>query len=174
MVLVPLADRMVRVDLRTIALTIPPQEAITRDNVPVRVNAVAYFKVVDPVRAVNEVENHAVATSQQCAHALTHSHDGPSPGRCPSWISLQPALEFAHTSASTRSAGYASRWAALIASQPARGTRISSLTTSCLHWKNSSTVTMSPMSSDGIAQSSARRSRGDSCSSKTRRPLSWV
>ncbi|QLY31572.1 slipin family protein [Nocardia huaxiensis] len=62
--LIPFADRMVRVDLRTIALTIPPQEAITRDNVPVRVNAVAYFKVVDPVRSVVEVENHAVATSQ--------------------------------------------------------------------------------------------------------------
>ncbi|MEN3533591.1 slipin family protein [Microbispora sp. ZYX-F-249] len=69
-VLVPLADRMVRVDLRTIALTIPPQEAITRDNVPVRVNAVAYFKVVDPVRSVNEVENHAVATSQLAQTSL--------------------------------------------------------------------------------------------------------
>ncbi|WP_211592483.1 slipin family protein [Microbispora sp. H10836] len=68
--LVPLVDRMVRVDLRTIALTIPPQEAITRDNVPVRVNAVAYFKVVDPVRAVNEVENHAVATSQLAQTSL--------------------------------------------------------------------------------------------------------
>ncbi|WP_432872179.1 slipin family protein [Microbispora rosea] len=69
-VLIPLADRMVRVDLRTIALTIPPQEAITRDNVPVRVNAVAYFKVVDPVRSVNEVENHAVATSQLAQTSL--------------------------------------------------------------------------------------------------------
>ncbi|MEU7882389.1 SPFH domain-containing protein [Microbispora bryophytorum] len=69
-VLVPPADRMVRVDLRTITLTIPPQEAITRDNVPVRVNAVAYFKVVDPVRSVNEVENHAVATSQLAQTSL--------------------------------------------------------------------------------------------------------
>ncbi|WP_433520218.1 slipin family protein [Nocardia pseudovaccinii] len=62
--LIPFIDRMVRVDLRTVALTIPPQEAITRDNVPVRVNAVAYFRVIDPVRSVVEVENHAVATSQ--------------------------------------------------------------------------------------------------------------
>ena len=45
MVLVPLVDRMVRVDLRTVTLTIPPQEVITRDNVPARVNAVAYFRV---------------------------------------------------------------------------------------------------------------------------------
>ncbi|MCT9933702.1 slipin family protein [Planotetraspora sp. A-T 1434] len=68
--LVPLVDRMARVDLRTIALTIPPQEAITRDNVPVRVNAVAYFRVVDPVRSVTEVENHAVATSQLAQTSL--------------------------------------------------------------------------------------------------------
>ena len=47
-VLVPLADRMVRVDLRTVALTVPPQEVITRDNVPARVAAVCYFRVVDP------------------------------------------------------------------------------------------------------------------------------
>ncbi|GAB0104205.1 slipin family protein [Nocardia sp. JMUB6875] len=60
----PLVDRMVRVDLRTITLTVPPQEAISRDNVPVRVNAVVYFRVIDPVRSVIEVENHAVATSQ--------------------------------------------------------------------------------------------------------------
>ncbi|MFE9325016.1 SPFH domain-containing protein [Nocardia sp. NPDC052278] len=62
--LIPFIDRMVRVDLRTVALTIPPQEAITRDNVPVRVNAVAYFRAIDPVRSVVEVGNHAVATSQ--------------------------------------------------------------------------------------------------------------
>jgi regulator of protease activity HflC (stomatin/prohibitin superfamily) len=62
--LIPVVDRMVRVDLRTVTLTIPPQEVITRDNVPVRVNAVAYFRVVDPVKAINEVENYAIATSQ--------------------------------------------------------------------------------------------------------------
>jgi regulator of protease activity HflC (stomatin/prohibitin superfamily) len=62
--LVPLVDRMVRVDLRTVTLTIPPQEVITRDNVPARVNAVAYFRVTDPLRAILEVEAYPVATSQ--------------------------------------------------------------------------------------------------------------
>jgi regulator of protease activity HflC (stomatin/prohibitin superfamily) len=62
--LVPFVDRMERVDLRTVTLTIPPQEVITRDNVPARVNAVAYFRVTDPVRAITEVEEYSVATSQ--------------------------------------------------------------------------------------------------------------
>jgi regulator of protease activity HflC (stomatin/prohibitin superfamily) len=62
--LIPIVDRMVRVDLRTVTLTIPPQEVITRDNVPARVNAVAYFRVTDPVRAILEVEAYPVATSQ--------------------------------------------------------------------------------------------------------------
>jgi regulator of protease activity HflC (stomatin/prohibitin superfamily) len=62
--LIPLVDRMVRVDLRTVTLTIPPQEVITRDNVPARVNAVAYFRVVDPRLAITEVETYPVATSQ--------------------------------------------------------------------------------------------------------------
>jgi regulator of protease activity HflC (stomatin/prohibitin superfamily) len=62
--LVPLVDRMVRVDLRIVTLTIPPQEVITRDNVPARVNAVAYFRVTDPTRAIVEVESFSVATSQ--------------------------------------------------------------------------------------------------------------
>jgi len=62
--LIPFVDRMERVDLRTVTLTIPPQEVITRDNVPARVNAVAYFRVTDPVRAVTEVEAYPVATSQ--------------------------------------------------------------------------------------------------------------
>jgi regulator of protease activity HflC (stomatin/prohibitin superfamily) len=60
----PGIDKMLRIDLRVIALTIPPQEVITRDNVPARVNAVVLFRVVDPVRSVMTVENHAVATSQ--------------------------------------------------------------------------------------------------------------
>ena len=64
LVLIPFVDRMVRVDLRTVTLTIPPQEVITRDNVPARVNAVAYFKVTDPAKAITEVEAYAVATSQ--------------------------------------------------------------------------------------------------------------
>jgi regulator of protease activity HflC (stomatin/prohibitin superfamily) len=62
--LIPIVDRMVRVDLRTVTLNVPPQEVITRDNVTVRVNAVAYFRVVDPNRAITEVENFLLATSQ--------------------------------------------------------------------------------------------------------------
>ena len=63
-ILLPLIDRMVRVDLRTVTLTIPPQEVITRDNVPARVAAVCYFRVVDPVAAVTEIEAFEPATSQ--------------------------------------------------------------------------------------------------------------
>ena len=62
--LIPIVDRMVRVDLRTITLNIPPQEVITKDNVPVRVNAVAYFRIVSPQDAIVQVENFMVATSQ--------------------------------------------------------------------------------------------------------------
>src|SRR5216110_2321879 len=63
-ILIPIVDRMVKVDLRTITLTIPPQEVITKDNVPVRVNAVAYFRIVDPKAAIVQIENFMVATSQ--------------------------------------------------------------------------------------------------------------
>src|SRR5689334_3139980 len=62
--LIPIVDRMVRVDLRTITLNIPPQEVITKDNVPVRVNAVAYFRIVSPQDAIVQVENFMAATSQ--------------------------------------------------------------------------------------------------------------
>ncbi len=68
--LIPVIDRMVRVDLRTVTLNIPPQEVITRDNVPSRVNAVAYFKVIDPNKAIVEVENFLLATSQIAQTAL--------------------------------------------------------------------------------------------------------
>jgi regulator of protease activity HflC (stomatin/prohibitin superfamily) len=68
--LIPLIDRMERVDLRTVTLNIPPQEVITRDNVPSSVNAVAYFRVVDPDRAIVEVENFLLATSQISQTAL--------------------------------------------------------------------------------------------------------
>ena len=57
-------DRMVRVSLRTITLEVPPQDIITRDNVSVKVNAVSYFRVVNPVRAIIDVENYLYATSQ--------------------------------------------------------------------------------------------------------------
>ena len=62
--LLPAIDRMVRVDLRTVALTIAPQEVITRDNVPARVAAVCYFRVVDPSAAVTKIEAFEPATSQ--------------------------------------------------------------------------------------------------------------
>jgi regulator of protease activity HflC (stomatin/prohibitin superfamily) len=55
---------MVKIDLRTVTMDVPPQDVITRDNVPARVNAVVYFRVVDPNRSVIEVENHVLATSQ--------------------------------------------------------------------------------------------------------------
>jgi regulator of protease activity HflC (stomatin/prohibitin superfamily) len=62
--LIPIVDRMVRVDLRTVTLNIPPQEVITRDNVPASVTAVTYFRVIDPNKAIVEVENFLLATSQ--------------------------------------------------------------------------------------------------------------
>ena len=63
-ILIPVVDRMVKVDLRTITLNVPPQEVITKDNVPVRVNAVAYFRIIDPKAAIVQIENFMVATSQ--------------------------------------------------------------------------------------------------------------
>jgi regulator of protease activity HflC (stomatin/prohibitin superfamily) len=63
-ILIPIVDRMVKVDLRTITLNIPPQEVITKDNVPARVNAVAYFRIIEPKSAIVQVENFMVATSQ--------------------------------------------------------------------------------------------------------------
>jgi regulator of protease activity HflC (stomatin/prohibitin superfamily) len=62
--LIPGVDRMVRVDLRTVTFDIPPQDLITRDNVPAKVNAVTYFQVVDPTKAVVKVERYRAATSQ--------------------------------------------------------------------------------------------------------------
>ena len=63
-ILIPIVDRMVKVDLRTITLNIPPQEVITKDNVPARVNAVAYFRIIEPKAAIVQIENFMVATSQ--------------------------------------------------------------------------------------------------------------
>src|SRR6184192_3285653 len=62
--LIPVVDRMIKVDLRTITLKIPPQEVITKDNVPARVTAVAYFRIVEPKAAIVQIENFMVATSQ--------------------------------------------------------------------------------------------------------------
>ena len=63
-ILIPVVDRMVKVDLRTITLNVPPQEVITKDNVPARVNAVAYFRIIDPKSAIVQVENFMAATLQ--------------------------------------------------------------------------------------------------------------
>lgn len=62
--LIPVIDRMVKVSLRTIAMDVPPQDIITRDNVSVKVNAVLYFRVLDPAKAIVEVEEYLFATSQ--------------------------------------------------------------------------------------------------------------
>jgi len=62
--IIPVVDRMVRVTLRTTTMDIPPQDIITRDNVTVRVNAVAYFNVVDPVKSVIAIENYIFGTGQ--------------------------------------------------------------------------------------------------------------
>ena len=62
--LIPVVDRMVKVDLRTVTLNVPPQEVITKDNVPARVNAVAYFRIVEPKDAIVQVENFMAATLQ--------------------------------------------------------------------------------------------------------------
>ncbi|EHM10224.1 membrane protease subunit, stomatin/prohibitin [Thermanaerovibrio velox DSM 12556] len=63
-VVIPFIDRVLKVDLRVVTLDVPVQEVITKDNVPIKVNAVVYFRVMDPSRSVVEVENHIMATSQ--------------------------------------------------------------------------------------------------------------
>jgi len=63
-ILIPVVDKMVKVSLRTIAMDVPPQDVITRDNVSVKVNAVLYFRVMDPEKAIIEVEDFLYATSQ--------------------------------------------------------------------------------------------------------------
>ena len=62
-ILIPIVDRMIKVDLRTITLTIPPQEVITKDNVSVTVDAVIYYRISDPVKATFEVQNFAYAAT---------------------------------------------------------------------------------------------------------------
>lgn len=63
-IVIPFIDRVIRVDLRVLTLDVPVQEVITKDNVPIKVNAVVYFRVMEPTRSIVEVENYAVATSQ--------------------------------------------------------------------------------------------------------------
>src|SRR6266705_2293965 len=62
--LIPMVDRMVKVSLRTVVLDVPPQDVITKDNVSIKVNAVVYFRVVQPEKSIVEVENFLFATSQ--------------------------------------------------------------------------------------------------------------
>jgi len=63
-ILIPIVDKMVKVSLRTVVLDVPPQDVITRDNVSIKVNAVVYFRVIDPLKAIIDVENYLYATSQ--------------------------------------------------------------------------------------------------------------
>jgi len=63
-ILIPIIDRMVKVSLRTVTYDVPPQDVITRDNVSIKVNAVLYFRVIDPAKAIIEVEDYFAATSQ--------------------------------------------------------------------------------------------------------------
>jgi len=63
-IVIPVIDRIIRVDLRVVTLDVPVQEIITKDNVPIKVNAVVYFRVMDPSRSIVEVENYMMATSQ--------------------------------------------------------------------------------------------------------------
>ncbi|MEN2995775.1 MAG: slipin family protein [Acetomicrobium sp.] len=62
-IIIPIVDRLVRVDLRVFTLDVPVQEVLTKDNVPIKVNAVVYFRVIDPIKSVVAVENHIMATS---------------------------------------------------------------------------------------------------------------
>jgi regulator of protease activity HflC (stomatin/prohibitin superfamily) len=63
-ILIPMVDRMVKVSMRLVAMDVDPQDVITRDNVSVKVNAVIYFRVINPVKAIVEVENYAYAMAQ--------------------------------------------------------------------------------------------------------------
>ncbi|HTY36850.1 MAG TPA: slipin family protein [Bacteroidota bacterium] len=63
-ILVPMIDRMIKVSLRTVVMDVPPQDVITKDNVSIKVNAVVYFRVMDPDKAILDVENYLFATSQ--------------------------------------------------------------------------------------------------------------
>src|SRR4030067_285958 len=75
--IIPGIDKMLRISLRTVTMDIPPQDVITRDNVSIKVNAVVYFRVMDPNRAVVEVENYLYATSQ-LAQTTLRSVVGPA------------------------------------------------------------------------------------------------
>ncbi len=63
-VIIPFVDKMIKVDLRTVTMDVPPQDIITHDNVPVKVNAVVYFRVMDPEKSIVKIEKYILATSQ--------------------------------------------------------------------------------------------------------------
>ncbi|MCJ7471800.1 MAG: slipin family protein [Actinobacteria bacterium] len=63
-IIIPFVDKMIKVDLRTVTMDVPPQDIITRDNVPVKVNAVVYFRVMDPAKSIVKIEKYILATSQ--------------------------------------------------------------------------------------------------------------
>ena len=75
--IIPIFEKAVIVDLRTRVLDVPVQETITKDNVPVRVNAVVYFRVIDPVKAVTQVSNYIMATSQIAQTCLLYTSPSP-------------------------------------------------------------------------------------------------
>jgi len=62
-VIIPIIDRLIKVDLRVLTMDVPVQEVLTKDNVPIKVNAVVYFRVIEPIKSVVAVENHIMATS---------------------------------------------------------------------------------------------------------------
>jgi len=68
--IIPIIDKMVKIDLRVITLDVPAQEVITKDNIPIKVDAVLYFKISDPQKAIIEVENYMMATSQNSQTSL--------------------------------------------------------------------------------------------------------
>ena len=71
MILIPAVQQMVRVDLRTFVEDVPPQDVISRDNVTAKVSAVIYFRVIDADKAINQVDNYSVATSQLAQTTLS-------------------------------------------------------------------------------------------------------
>ena len=79
-ILIPVVQQMVKVDLRVMVQEVPPQDVISRDNVSVKVNAVIYFRVVDPERAIIQVNNYLVATSQLAQTSKRYSTSRQTPG----------------------------------------------------------------------------------------------
>src|SRR6059058_1823905 len=111
--LIPVVDRLVKVDLRTVTLNVPAQEVITKDNVPAKVNAVAYFRIVDPNAAITQVENFMVATSQIAQTTLRAAREGDQRrGRVPGGRTVERRGD--------RDRGPPDRPAAQISADPAR------------------------------------------------------